>query len=672
MLYRVSALLVVTLVLAGSALVTLQEDAAAASFHAVTAVEIRPHNSVDDCIKGLAEEGALYGSPTGISGAILGSAIGAMFGIWGCHDQVPGQNTSVVAKQWTMAMLAELGNELNATNHGTYQELSALNLTQNAMDYWAARAALSQIGNNTFNAALDLEQSTVFAQLGQFKAAQLASVQIALKEWDDWYVAQMSGNGPYANAPAAVYVSGLNGSYPLPTSGNKFYAGGLTNGASGSTWIAKGSQVVYVQSSPCGQLTVDWTGSPGAGIPGAAWPTYAVPSPPSQGLYCYSEQGFPGRTGIYQTADSLLYLNEMDQGGGGYPEILAGLPGGADSVGTISLGGGNYAYNVLGPSLQYMPAELGQIATEAANTGDAYFTFLHKLGYYNLSSIPPGCVIPTPNTAIPPNENLTGLSAQEILDLYYTYLGGLGKFYNISLTNTSFCGHHNGKFSFGNATWMDLPVNATGYVYVPGNSSEKLGTPSTWSYHGQLLLAPSISDISVPTKRTWYPGALNPLSVMVNVPGQWVINDTFLQTVYGNSTDPAGSTNLSDSTSSPGYALYLQTCQVNNLTVSTCSVTVQTVNSSLTNFTCPTGQAANACQPYPSSIVFGLPGLGSLFSWLAGLFGGGLLGEILGALALVVIVVVAILVVVVVLGKATSAAVGSFSGKGKSSRKGKR
>jgi hypothetical protein len=147
---------------------------------------------------------------------------------------------------------------------------------------------------------------------------------------------------------------------------------------------------------------------------------------------------------------------------------------------------------------------------------------------------------------------------------------------------------------------------------------------------------------------------------MVNEPGQSAANDTWLQNVIGNSTDPSGSTSASTLSGPPGYAIFLQSCSINGVSTVNCGVSTETVNTTSANITCPAGQSG--CSPTGQNLG-GFGGFPNLFGWLGGLFGG-LLGEILTLVVIAIVVIVGIILIIAVFTGGVRAALRTGSRKG--------
>ena len=610
-------------------------------------------SSALSCVTGFTEAGAEVGAAAGaVLGAAIGAAIGYVSGVYDCQQSSAA--TGATSQIYSQMATIELGNELNATGYSLNTQLSALNTSANAFDYEAAHAALLQLPNSTFSVPLDMEQSGVSAQLAPFQGMPYAEVQSALRAFYHGYSTLESGNGPFAGTPTNITA----GTRVVPTAGANFTSGVFETAAgAGPMYIVHGSEVTYA-SSQCGTFYWPFSPVPGTSTQASSMQFMAVGSVNSSNVntpLCWASGYFPGATGEYYQNGSLTYLGAESYANGGIPQTYLGTTSGATAFTTIGLQGG-YQYQLYPtPVEQNLPLYVYNLAYGAYTTAEAYWSFLHSLGYYSISSIPAGCYIPAPYQAIPPNLDMSGLSEQAIMTLYYGYLQGLANFYNVSLNSTNYCSGHR-AFSLGNASWIDLAINASGYVYSPNTSafpSESLASPSSWPYQGQLVLMPTVSGVNIPVKKSWEPYQANPLEVYVNKPGQSVLNGTWLGDVFGNASAKGGYT-FAQAKTAPGYAIYLTSCSINNVSVQNCSINTETVNSTLYNYTCQVGSALNNCNQYAP------PGFGGvnwgclnplewgtcISNWANGLVGAmwAPLVEILTVLIIIVILIAVLIV----------------------------
>ncbi len=606
-------------------------------------------------------------------GAFVGGLAGVVAGYELAQDlcQLYGlayPTTTEQAQNWTESVLAGLGNEVNLTAGATRNELQALILDQGAFDFAASNAALRQLNSSTFSTSQDLAESQVSSQLANFEGVQIAQLVWEVRAWDHWYAVNMGTGGQYNAVPTPVYAeSAYNTGEALSLSGNNF-TGGIDYPANTTLWIQGGSFV----SGPVGGRCPVWGTTVFTAVAGGGGRNQSIDIP------CGGTP-FTGPTGVYVASHEVVYQDAIQAdnllGGGGTPVLGISDLGNGEWFGGLSLGAGKYNYQIESGLLSESSTlgnTLISMESTAANTAQAYWSAMRALGYRNASQVPPTCTILTPGQLLQ-GVNLTGLTPQEIMSLYYAALQAQAAFYNTTLGAGNFCGQGGRHFNFGNATWFDLAVNATGYVYTPGTPGEDLQIPSTWAYYGQLLLSPTISSVSIPVNRSWSPYASNPLQVFVNKPGQLISNSTWLGHVTGSTNDPSGTTlTCLSCNSSADYWIHLTSCTENGVATSSCGVVVSSINNTITNITCPTGQGNGGCTSPPppvTPILVTLPSwlgwIGGFWSWITGLFGGGLLGSLMGAIVGAILLIAIILLVVVLVVAFFRWVLGMITGQGR-------
>lgn len=245
----------------------------------------------------------------------------------------------------------------------------------------------------------------------------------------------------------------------------------------------------------------------------------------------------------------------------------------------------------------------------AGTIATAYWAFLRGQGYTSASQVPSNCIIPTPDAAIPPNvpvSQLTTANATQVEQLYITYLDGLARTFNSSvsganLSSFQFCGKH---VTLNSASFaMPFGTYAYGYLYNPNSTKNQTGatqvygTPATWNLSGVFWLGPSLAPEKITLNSTWLLPEHNPnvayftpFTKVTAVGGQVKItgngptaclsptvvakgycNTTLFLTVpigwlVGNSTNLNGSAYppAGDSTFGAGFAVYLTACFVAN------------------------------------------------------------------------------------------------------------
>ncbi len=329
-----------------------------------------------------------------------------------------------------------------------------------------------------------------------------------------------------------------------------------------------------------------------------------------------------------------------------------------------------YGYSATpGPPYANLEVWLTTIEWQAAENAEAYWAFLRAAGFDSAQSIPADCLIPAPYLVLPSSINEANLNVSEWESLYLSTLEGMGHFYNVTLSGTAFCGTQAvQQWSWGGSVWGNLYVNATGFVYLNNGTSpvdyngkalptEELGNRSTWAigdtnygdkwYNGseQLILMPTISTVSIPVGVRYEVPADNPIQIYAVQTGLdlWLTGNGSANGSIPTAISQGGLSAAAEplGTLTAGDAIYLTSCQVGGTASGNCSVTVQTVNVTLVNITCP-----GPCQQsQQNGGTFG--GLPNPFSWLAGLFssllGGGPLGAFFGSLLAGIVILAVIL-----------------------------
>ena len=463
-----------------------------------------------------------------------------------------------------------------------------------------------------------------------------------------------------------------------------------------SIWIESESTSVTVSLKNLLEPTV--TGSTTYSATAGTWVNWTLPAAFAMGCMC--DLNLTGVSGLVEFADPGIayvptavsplqgwspngagtgppdnYGAALDGGGlsnGGLPANGAAnvLGGGATvQIGQGTLGGSNWvpvtpvAQVTTSPIGQNYGTYLSNLEYKAAQSAEVYWSFLRAIGYTEQSQIAPDCIIPMPYQVLPSDLNLGNLTLPELQSLYLSWLQGLGNFYNTTLSATNFCGTQSThKFDLGGAIWGNLLVNATGDIYLNNGispialngtalPSELYGNVSTWALtHEQLLLMPTLGTVHIPVGVKWEVPAGNPIEIYAVQVGQML-------TARGNGTSSGGGATafVPLGTAAPGDSIYLTSCVVGGVVQASCTVTVQTINTTSGNISCGLGATGpGSCQTVTEGgATFG--GLPNPFTWLAGLFsglfGGGSLGNFLGSLVagLVILAVIAVLVYVAVI-----------------------
>ena len=695
------------------------------------------------CVGSSVVGGAVLGAAVGSLGGPVGTALGGIAGAiggavgayYGCQES--GNSINDLGQQyavWAESQVSAFGNEVNLTT-ASYQTLaSALNLSTVGWERAADHAALEQLGAPSFNISLDLYDAGIYENLAPVatayqeeimsaEAAQMSAMNGAgytNTYYNPLHASLAWGNSPYTATAlwtpeaGSASLTGL-GAAITPGTGEVYVPGPLPSLPNGL--------VLYcvVQSYQCPSKITFWNEETHVwsnlsasscsysalqsyletcylGYPATSGYTYFVKAPvtcscavlvpggqvaPTSATSGWSIDGViasapnSGGTGYNLTSipSATYYLSYLCSGG------VSPCAGSPSYVGwsqeseppPLSFGGGN-------PADTALPVWITAIEWQAAQNAEAYWQFLHNAGFGSVSAVPPDCLIPEPYLVLPSSINETDLNASEWYSLYLAALEGMGHFYNVTLSGTSFCGTQAvQQWSIGSTVWGNLYINATGFVYltngtrpinVNGQSfpSETIGNHTTWAignttYGGvhvvgaqQLLLMPTLGTVSIPVGRLYEVPANDPIQVYAVQSGVQI-------TASGNGTSiPLGEQEggLRPLTVQPGDAIYLTSCTVGGYEKTNCTATVQTLNITIANITC-TGPCNQGTQ---GGGTFG--GLPNPFSWLAGLFsslfGGGPLGQLIGGITAAVVILAVILVLVYVVYRVATGKRGGSSG----------
>ena len=105
--------------------------------------------------------GGVVGGPLG---ALIGGIAGAVVGYYGCQQSSVADQLGQEFLDWASAVMGGYGNEANLTAAEFQSIASALNVSTNGWERAADHAALSQLGNSSFNISLALFQSGTYAR----------------------------------------------------------------------------------------------------------------------------------------------------------------------------------------------------------------------------------------------------------------------------------------------------------------------------------------------------------------------------------------------------------------------------------------------------------------------------------------------------------------------------
>jgi hypothetical protein len=387
---------------------------------------------------------------------------------------------------------------------GVVNQVNALNATVNALGYEAAAAALSQLGNASFNGPLDLAQSGVAQQLAAVLTAQMASIAQLTGQFEATAASQLgSGNseGQTCSDGVASAFNPLSApNIPFPTcpsnSPSTFY---YTNGAvsfgllystTSAVWLNHSAPITFDSgtgyweftpldgSTPFYNVTLDsvpqvvnFSGPTDAydivlhGTSGGFYPTYSFPLLATEVPDSVSEYT------VLNTSSGLLSWD--DQNG----PVVNGVTCGPNdyTCGTLSGATGTAQSSVNAP--WYLAA----LAQSAETQAIVYWQVLRDLGYTAASQVPANCLIPSPAQLLPndltPTE-LASMNATAMLRIYYALLGNLAYTFNSTTALTAFnvCGKHvtvpigGGPIGFGSYAY--------GYLYAPNASGWLVGSGS--------------------------------------------------------------------------------------------------------------------------------------------------------------------------------------------------
>ncbi|HEV2316255.1 MAG TPA: hypothetical protein VGV89_01600 [Thermoplasmata archaeon] len=690
----------------------------------------------------------LAGGPVGAAvGCVAGAvATGVALGIGAYIGAQSSGQVSLGAQYaaWAKTVMAAFGNEENLTATSYANLASALNFSSIGFQRMADNAALLQLNRSSYSYPLDLVQSGLAAQMGAIGWAYTRQVGEVITPT----INQLNGNGApgatYASVNPEISSAGgfgLSGAGSLTytagaSSSFQNYVGGpMISTASGSAatfdvYVPGGTNIT--EAAPAGTtLTIAarsyanplawWNVT--TSIPSGSGLQYAtVPTPQSGGSYNFTFTDSGAGAG-----SSYIMLSS-----GTRLPSSSNTPLGIDAIGTYfgagqsSVCGGTAAaqwfwtdpstfvlahyatcsvttadtpsYKIFaGPTGgQNFLTWLGKIEWNAALNGNAYWSFLRSLGYTSASQIPANCIIPAPYQVLPSNLNLGNLTVPQLTSLYEVWLQGLGNFYNVTLSGTQFCGQQNARFNLNSVTWGNWAVSTVGSLYIANSSgtfnyngkplgSERFSNASSWAITAtQIVLMPTLQQISVPVGTRWAVPTNNPVWVYVydtvgycnpqNLTPACQGDTSQILQLTGNGTGTGGcltnaffcpAAKLVPLALAPGSSILLTSCTINGAAKANCTIGPQNISVTVRQLTC--GSACNQSAP-PGAFVFWNP-FTALACLIAVLFGG--CGNALGSLIssiLTFLIVAAVILVLLYLG--VSYAIGK--GRGLQSTRGAR
>jgi hypothetical protein len=631
--------------------------------------------AVGGCVGG-AIIGGLIGAAAGGIGALPGAGIGCVAGA------AAGALGDTIAQLWSTIPInrqalqvgdAEAGNNLRLVN-GQAQAIEALLPATSYFWYRLADvAAMQQIGNSTWNASLDLEQSTMIPQLGTATTALIAEANDVFVQWQEL----LSANGETLSAPAGTVPTGV----------------AVITVNTGSAWVFNGSTVAWQYACNSVGCAACPSGSPATFAYGAGdarvsstpsscatrgsssagyWATYPVSgsgvlsswTPNSPGTAEFNTVGWTSGVPFCLTG-SCTYTTQFQVNGW---EVSDSYTGG-------TIGDDPPYYLDLLPNVTGVFNDIAGIEVNAIASGQVYWNYLRALGYTNPAQIPAKFQILPPAETMPPtmcidNVSIYGgtgyngaclnLNYTELNSLYLAWMASLAHFFN----STTYQNGPSPCSSAGNCTsWGNLNEYGRGSVYVPGATSstghtEVFGNVSTWNVtDSQLLFFPEIVPESIPVGQVWEVPLNGPLEVYVVQAGELLSltgNGTAVAQVAGNSKlVPAAN-------STAGDALYLQSCDDNGTNASACDVSPYTVNITIVQLLCSLN--SSTC-PSPPSTGGGLTigGIGCDFLSLFGLPCTGIFATI-GEILLLVVAIVVVGLILYLLYRVASAGGGRSRG----------
>jgi len=487
----------------------------------------------------------------------------------GIYEVLFGQSASAqIGKQvedLAFTLVDEAASMFQLAAIGVLNLVSALNATVNALGYEAAAAALSQLGNSSFNEPLDLAQSGIAAQLAGVLAAQMATISQLTGQFEATAAEELGS----ANSESFSCSIGIAGEYnPLDSGGSPiscpssapssytYTNGALSAGifyastATTEMWLQHGEPMTIQAGTPVQRITlIPMDGStPFYNLTITTAPQYNVtflgPSNAYRAVWSAgaTAEFFPAISMPLSSADFPSPTSQLEQ--------YALIDGASFSLwgrGALQVSGfgscfgfftcaNTYGDTPSANSTAYAPQWLFTLAVSAATQGEVYWLTLRNLGYTSANQVPARCLIPSPAQLLPQDltpTQLASLNATAMLRIYYALLGNLAYTFNASSEITSFnvCGHHvtlpTGSSPIGFGTY------GYGYLYNPANGTirnangtvgQVYGNPETWNYSGVVSLAPAIGAFTVPIGTPWLLPDDNPSFATVQAFG--VLNGT--------------------------------------------------------------------------------------------------------------------------------------------------
>lgn len=627
--------------------------------------------------------GGLAGSAAVLIGALPGAGIGCIAGATaGALGDYIGSlwNVASVSKETFQVADAQMANELRLVEGQAATENVLLPATQYFWYRLADVAAMQQIGNSTWNASLDLIQSTMVTQMASMQTALIADINEIFTEYAQFLSANGQSltfynivNSVSSNVDAGVPLFGMTASNAwlyngtaidgIAEGGDRLTCSGNTlENASGATesfatfsglhyTYGAGHMTIKSPTTTCtGDAitagtggTVQWTESisgTGALLSGLA------PESSYAGYWGAGAPFCPTGTCTYSNDAGFVFPFLRDSGDGAQP--LASGSGGSTS---------GLANSVFGmPDVTKVANTLAGLQVNAVASGETYWSYLRALGFTDPADIPARFQILPPagamadyvcidNSSIYGGSGYNGtclnLNYTEFNSLYLAWLQSLANYFN---STTYQQGPSPCATPMDCIAWGNLDIYGDGSVYIPGATSasggtESFGNVSSWNVSKQqLLFFPEVNPVTIPTGSVW--------EVPSNVPLQvYVVGSGSFLSLTGNGTpiqeSSSGST-LREFTNSSGDAIYLTTCTIDGVVSAGCPVRPYTVNATMTQLLCSAN--SSACPTPPPNGAGGFFSLPNLFCGLLGAFGIGCSGP-LGAIASILMLLLVIAIV---------------------------
>lgn len=621
--------------------------------------------------------GCAVGALIGLAATPIASAAGCVLGgtaggIIAFFAQKTGQDVSSSAELTIdQALVSDYDNFLNSSMSSLRTVLASNNATLDFLENQAAAAALTQIGNATWNAPLDMAQSGVAAELETDQAAFVSQWNGEASVFNSWGLANYGPNGRFSGT--GIYENCINGLASLcngrlngVTSSDGGNGVGISIGVTTtnqSAFFPQGSAIMFIcPAGFSGHFTNVVTTK-----------SYTIPASSNLtllnftgGVWAYIASG-SNQCNI-QGTNGLTVATTV--GGGGSDIVLDGCIASYDpcaypgrtlyrvigapgfSPGVWQYSGSASQINGHAVTMPNLGLYLGNLEANAMLAGEAYWSFLRAQGITSISQIPSNCVIPYPSGALPQGTTnaIRNATAGQDIAIYLAWLNGLATFFNAAVNGTTFCQGHP---LFKGAQLLPGPngVNVTGFVYLVNATKyphELFSNVTSWAINGTvnnqtrqkpvpMIIFPQTSTISIPVNTKFEVPSNDPIVALAPV---GVLVYPAYYTLLGNGTPVNNTGGVVVDQSTPGAAIYLTSCTVGGVPQTNCTITLSNLQGYVAGINCPSGPNGCGLQSGTGGGLFGIP---NPFSWLANflgnLFGGGPFGMFLGGLFTAVLLV---------------------------------